>query len=201
MIVPFPLPTDNLRHRYCQNCYSEEVEDIVIDEKRLYKCNKCGKTFDRLIDIDPKLIYWVDKETKEYWHESVGVIVSNQKKQILLIERTIYPYGHTIPAGHLETGEIPEKAAIRELFEETRIKTSTLNHFIDEDIDIDPCRRGADKHRWHIYKYLLKEEKKIAADIGEGKNPKWLSLTQSLQKKLTPPVLYLLKKYGDKLLS
>lgn len=201
MKITFPLPTDNKIHRYCQKCHSEEIEKVIIDSKEMFKCNKCGGIFNRNINIDPKIKWWVDPDTKEYWHESVGVFVTNPKKELLLIERTLYPYAFTIPAGHVDTGENPKETAQRELWEETGIKTASLIHFKDMDIEYDPCIRGADKHRWLVYKYLLKEEKEIVPDISEGKNPKWLSLTESLQNKLTPPVLYLLKKFGDKLLS
>jgi len=165
----------------------------------MYECHECGGIFDRLIDIDPHIIWWVDQDTKEYWHESVGVFVTNLNKELLLIERTIYPYAITIPAGHVDSGENPKEAALRELWEETGIRAPDLIHFKDIDIDIDPCRRGADKHRWHVYKYLLEEEREITPDAGEGKNPKWLSFEEVMRNKLTPPVSYLLKKYGEEL--
>lgn len=196
----FPLPTDNKRHRYCQKCYSEKVKDVDINKKRMYKCGECGEVFDRLIDIDPKIEWWIDQNTKEYYHETAGIFVSNNKKELLLIERTLFPYAMTVPAGHVDKGEDPTKAALRELWEETGIKTKNLVHFKSMDIDNDPCRRGADIHKWHIYKYLQTQNIRIKADINEGKNPKWLSLDESLQNKLTQPVFFLLKEFGNKLL-
>jgi len=196
MKIPFPLPVDDKRHRYCQNCYSENVHDEVIEGKQLYKCDNCGNTYDRLIDVDPKLVWWVDQKTKDYWHESVGVFVTNPKKEMLFIERTIYPYGFTIPSGHLEITEDPEDAAKKELVEETGIEAQILTYYKDIKIHKDPCRRGADSHLWHVYTYLLENRLDIITNPGEGINPVWLTLNKALSKKLTPPVQYLLEKYG-----
>lgn len=201
MKINFPLPTDGKRHRYCQNCLSENVYDVDIKRKRHYQCDNCKNKYDRLIDIDPALSFWVDPQTKDYWHESVGVFVSNPAKKILFIVRTIFPYGYTVPAGHLEKGENPEKAAIRELFEETSIQTNHLDLFKVEDILDDPCRRGADSHRWHVYTYQLQKNQKITPNKEEGKKPCWLTIEEALTKKMTKPVDFLLRKYGSKLIK
>jgi 8-oxo-dGTP pyrophosphatase MutT (NUDIX family) len=200
MKIIFTLPTDNKRHRYCQNCYSENVHDEWVNGRREYKCDDCHNKYDRLIDIDPQLVWWVDRETKEFCHESVAIFVSNPRKQILIIERTIYPYAFTIPSGHLEVGEIPEEAAKRELKEESNIDAKKLELFKELDIDFDLCLKGADVHWWHVYKYFQKRDMEIIVDPEEGKNPKWMSIDEALRHKLTPPVKYLLQTYGEKLL-
>ena len=50
----------------------------------------------------------------------VGIIIQNEKKEILIGKRTgsISPY-YSIPGGHLEMGETFEEAAKKEVFEET----------------------------------------------------------------------------------
>lgn len=50
----------------------------------------------------------------------IGVIIQNQSKQILIGKRKggLAPY-YSIPGGHLELGETFEKAAIKEVSEET----------------------------------------------------------------------------------
>jgi ADP-ribose pyrophosphatase YjhB (NUDIX family) len=200
MKIPFSPPTDGKRHRYCQNCYQETVEDIKVGGKTQYKCSHCGNVHDRVIDINPSRVWWIDQKTKEYWHESVGIFVTHPHKKILLMERTIYPYGHTIPAGHLDINEVPEKAAIRELYEETGIRLDSLYLFSDEELESDKCRGGADYHRWHLFTGQIKEEQKIEIDPGEGKNPVWLTLEEALTKELTFPTKYFIDKYGEKLL-
>lgn len=198
MKINFPLPTDNRRHRYCQNCLSEKVHDVQIEGKNLYHCDHCLQTHDRLIDIDPKLVSWVDEKTQEYWHESVGVFVFDLDRKFLLIERTIYPYGLTIPSGHLESGELPRRAAERELFEETGIKTKKLVFFKQTGVP-DLCRRGADFHRWNIFTLIQSRPVKIVTNKHEGKNPVWVNYQKVLQQKLAPPVRYLILKFGNQL--
>ncbi|HUW21685.1 MAG TPA: NUDIX hydrolase [Candidatus Bathyarchaeia archaeon] len=201
MKITFPLPTDNKRHRYCQNCYSENIHDVIADKKRLYKCHSCGKTFDRLIDIDPALKWWIDQKTGEYWHESASVFVIRSDEKILFVERTIYPYGFTVPSGHIEEKETPEYAARRELFEEAGIRTHKLIFFSTEDIVGDLCRRGADCHRHHFYILTLSGKPEIKTDREEGRRHTWMNINEALRKKLTAPTRYCLKKYGNKILE
>jgi len=194
MKIPFPLPKDGKRHRYCQNCYSEKVKDIVVRGKRLYYCRACQQTHDRLIDLNPDRVWWVDKETKEYWHESVGIIVSRPDKKILLFKLIKYPYGYTIPAGHLDKGKDPKKMASQELLEETGIKSSKLNLLSEEDLK-EACRGGADYHRWHLFGFQLDKMVKISLDPEEGISPTWLTAKKALTKKLTFPTRYFLEKF------
>ena len=199
MKIKFSLPKDNKRHRYCLNCFSEEVIDIVLKGKKFYRCDSCHQIHDRLIDIDPVLKWWVDEKTGEYHHESVGIIVIRPDKKILFFERTIFPYGQTIPAGHLEANENPEKAVLRELKEETGLSLSKVNLFKEEDVSGDPCRRGADFHFWHLYLVKLNTSFTPKIQKEEGQKPIWLDLNQALKRKLTPPVRYFLEKYKNEI--
>lgn len=155
MKIMFPVPQDNRKHSYCKRCLSEKVNDVVVKGKTFYHCENCGGTYDRLIDFNPDRIWWVDPKTKEYWHESVGVFAIRDDEKILLIERTIYPYGLTMVAGHLGPNEDPIVGAIRELNEESGINTTNISLFTEEDLLKDPCRHGADCHRWHLYTYQV----------------------------------------------
>lgn len=192
MKILFPLPKDDQRHRYCQNCYSEKVKDIIVKGKRLYYCSACRQTHDRLIDLNPDRVWWVDSKSKEYWHESVGVIVSRPDKKILLFNLTKYPYGYTIPAGHLDKGKSPEKMASIELLEETGIKSSKLTLLSEENLK-ESCRGGADYHRWHLFTFQLTKKIRLSIDPGEGTNPIWLTAKDALTKDLTFPTKHFLK--------
>ena len=202
MKIVFPVPQDNKRHRHCQKCFSEKVRDVVTDGKTFYHCEDCGGTYDRLIDFNPDRIWWVDPKTKEYWHESVGGFVFRDDEKILLIERTLFPYGLTIVAGHLGPDEDPMAGAIRELYEESGIKATEVNLFTEEDLLTDPCRSGADCHRWHLYTLqVLNPYPTINTDKEEGKNPQWLTINEALAEDLTFPTRYFLNKYGNSLLK
>lgn len=199
MKINFDLPTDGKRHRYCANCFSEKINDVIINENRLYHCDNCQQELDRLIDIDPELKWWVDKKNGEYFHESVGILVINTENKILFFERTIFPYGFTIPAGHLGASEKPEEAIIRELEEETGINITKVTLFKEEEIINDRCRRGADIHFWHLFLAKLDGPVEIKTDKNEGKNPVWLDINSALNKKLTPAIEFFLNKYKDEI--
>ncbi len=62
-------------------------------------------------------------------HGGAGILIVNDKKEILLIEQFRYAYQkdlYEIPAGKLEKGEDPYTAALREMEEETGYKASKL---------------------------------------------------------------------------
>lgn len=184
--------------QYCIHCFSQKVERTYHNGLTYYYCQSCGKTTERSLVIDNNIIWWIDKKTHEYWHESVGIFVFNSENKALFFERTIYPFAFAIPAGHLDTGEIAEIAVKRELTEETGIKSNNVKLFSEEDVIGDECRRGADNHRWHLY--VTKNESTDDIKINdEGVKPVWLTLNEALEKKLVFPVRYFIEKYGEKL--
>jgi len=200
MKIMFPVPQDNKRHRHCQKCFSEKVHDVALEGKTLYHCESCGGNYDRLIDFNPDRIWWVDPKTNEYWHESVGVFVYRDDEKILLIERTIYPYGLTLVSGHLGPDEDPMAGAIRELSEESGINANKVNLFTEETLLNDSCRGGADCHRWHLYTFqVLNPYPTIKTDEEEGKNPQWLTINDALSRNLIYTARYILEKYGNSL--
>jgi ADP-ribose pyrophosphatase len=75
---------------------------------------------DKVIFPDGRLI-----EKHHYLHydrQSVGIVVENNKNEILLIKSYRYvtnSMGWEIPAGGIEDGETPQEAAKREVLEET----------------------------------------------------------------------------------
>lgn len=200
MKINFKIPGDDKYHQFCPECYSEDISRIFKQNKTYYKCEGCKKTFPRLIIIDPKIKWWIDNSTQEYWHESVGVFIFNKNNEALFFERVIYPFSLAIPAGHLELGEKPEEAACRELFEETGLQVGSVKLFSKENVIGDKCRRGADNHKWHLYVTKIIKTSKIKLN-DEGVNPIWLSLHQALTKDLVYPVKYFIDKYGDSLFS
>jgi ADP-ribose pyrophosphatase YjhB (NUDIX family) len=190
----------NKEGQYCIECFSEKVERVHKNNLTYYHCAACGKTSERSLVIDNKIVWRIDKNTREYWHESVGIFVFNKDNKALFFERTIYPFAFAIPAGHLDIDENAEVAAKRELKEETGIKINTIKLFSEEDVIGDQCRRGADNHKWHLYTTQIKNISEIKIN-DEGARPIWLSLEEALQKELVYPVRYFIEKYGDKLLA
>ena len=99
---------------------------------------------------------WEFRADGELRHFSVGAILWRQlddepERRYCLFRRRTHPIGYyTIPAGHLEMGEDPQAAALREAYEETQLSVVSVELFGEEEIK-EECRRGADYHFWYVY--------------------------------------------------
>lgn len=179
---------DILRVKYgefCPNCYSDKIKH----RENSFFCPQCKKTSSRLLIIDGKLNYWVDEEGN-YWHESVGVVIQNKKEEILLIKLDKFPFGYSIPAGHVNKGENPKIAAKREVLEEVGLNLDNLALVKNENLTNDSCRRGADHHRWHLYKANIGDE---TVEVNEESSSYvWIKLAEALKLRLTSPARHFL---------
>lgn len=198
MIIDFPI-AQNEYQEYCINCHAKNPTKVVVDAKTFYFCQNCGQRNPRLIVIDPKIVWEIDQQTKEYWHESVGIFIYNKSNEVLFFQRTKFPFLLTIPAGHLDVGENPEQAVLREVQEETGIQLPAAQLFTEEYLQGDQCRRGADTHKWHLFLAPIVDVTNIHISSDEGTEPVWLSFEQAQQKDLTFPVKYFMDKFGKKL--
>jgi ADP-ribose pyrophosphatase YjhB (NUDIX family) len=97
---------------------------------------------------------WEFRDDGELGHFSVGAILwrqGNKEREYCLFRRRAHPIGYyTIPAGHLEMGEDTQTAALREVYEETRLATLSVELLYQGEIQ-DECRRGSDYHFWYLY--------------------------------------------------
>lgn len=199
MKINFPIPLDNQKHLYCINCHAEKITQIIENGITKFKCSSCKTVQERRIEFYPKLVYWIDEDTKELWHESVGAFIFNSLDQILLFERTIFPYFYTVPAGHLERGESPDMAIMREISEEVGLNPSRVELFDTSNIWGNQCSRGADIHKWNLFVAKIPNEVLVIVNE-EGNKPVWLSLDEALQKdNLDIPVRYFIQKHGEQL--
>jgi 8-oxo-dGTP diphosphatase len=72
---------------------------------------------------------------------TTDIIIYNNKKEILLTRRGIYPFrGYwVLPGGHVDSGELVKKTAVREVKEETGLKVKLVNSLgIYDDPEGDP---------------------------------------------------------------
>ena len=95
------MPSD---HSYCHRCGSAMNERDIAGTMRP-SCDSCGA----VVFFDPKL--------------AVVVVVSREDK-ILMVKRDIEPMmgRWSFPSGYVDRGEVVEKAAVREVREETNVE-------------------------------------------------------------------------------
>ncbi|NUK05991.1 NUDIX hydrolase [Streptomyces lunaelactis] len=206
MKIDFLPLRDDTCGEYCLYCHAETVEWIVADGRKRCTCGSCGREAERAVVVDPRICWWTDSDG-EYWHESAGVFVRDPGGRFLFFQRTAFPYRLTVPAGHVERGEDPKRAAARELWEEVGIRDAhgELRLVVDEHLNGDMCRRGSDAHRWHAY-LLDVDDHRAAGAQGEltvneeGEAPLWLTLDQALSSQPTFAVGHIIDRYSSRLL-
>jgi len=231
---------DGQRHDYCINtaCHAPEPEKLsrgdclnaschvrrTGEEGIHFHCHACGQCNERRVVLDPHMV-WRCADDCELWHESSGVFVRNPDGRFLFFWRSIYPAGSlTVPSGHVDRGETPLQAAIRELGEEIIAGLPVLSPedflpIATEDIIGDSCRRGSDAHRWHAFQVVLSSPirpEKVKVN-GEGKHAvlltlevaqavtladsktvdvEALTLEEAQQKALSYPVRYVIERHA-----
>jgi len=181
-----PLGTSS----YCPICHG------CLGNKRIKiqkgdNCTLCDESIVRVLVWDDEIKQYFD-ESDTLIHESVGIFLINNKKELLLFSLAKFPYGHTVPAGHIDSGEQPKEAAVRELQEELGIQTDSLIHLNSCRIEKDSCSRGSDVHIWDAYMLQYDNQKITLND--EGVEYGWFDLVD-VPGDLTTPVRMLL---GDK---
>lgn len=185
-IVKINFPIDrNTYGEYCPVCHRKDVTFSNRQEaqEKVFICSGCGESSPRLIIIDPNIKWWLG-EDGTYYHESVGILLFDSSEKILFYRLTKFPYGLTIPAGHVDVAETPAAAVIRETSEEVGLTIDSPDVCVSTDIDGDSCRRGSDNHRWTLYAIRIDDSAKssLRIDNHEGDQPVWLGLNDVLEK-------------------
>ncbi len=96
----------------------------IISSKQVYDCGLFRVTEDRA--VDPKTGFQIQRSVVRHAGSAV-VMAVDAKKRILLVRQYRLPAGRylwELPAGRLDPGETPLKAARRELAEETGVRAS-----------------------------------------------------------------------------
>lgn len=192
--LPFPPPEPGERRTLCLACFSARVQEVDDAGRPAWRCPDCGTLSPRRLLFDPKVRWWVDPDG-EYWHETAGVVVVDPAGACLLFERRLFPYQVTVPAGHVDAGEDPAAAAVRELAEEVGLHLPTVEQVAVADIRGDSCRRGSDAHRWHLYRAQVAARPRARLNE-EGLRTLWVSAEDAARYELTVPVRRFLQRFG-----
>jgi ADP-ribose pyrophosphatase YjhB (NUDIX family) len=134
-------------------------------------------------------------------HLSVGAIIMNDKNEILMIDRLKKPFGWACPAGHLDEGEDPETAVIREVQEETGLTVDFVHDIgltLQEVLSMpqETCSRGVDLHLWTVYQ--VQAYGNLIFKDDEVKEIKWVPMVDVHKLKLEPAWEYILNKFIDR---
>ncbi|MGB9847631.1 MAG: NUDIX hydrolase [Minisyncoccia bacterium] len=128
-------------------------------------------------------------DTPKCSKKSIGVILEKRGK-FLLIDRKKFPFYWAGVAGHIEKGESPKEAAVKEVKEEVGLNVIKLKPLIiNRRFYKNPCRRGSKWHFWWVYKADYRGE--IRNRREEVKRSRWFSkkeLEAMIKKRKVEPV-------------
>lgn len=142
----------------------------------------------------PKLVKSSDGRDMHY---SVGALVERAGKY-LLIDRTTPPLGFAGPAGHVDEGETPEQALLREVQEEVGLKIEKYEKLAEEELGWNWCSKGIGVHYWYLFACDVSGE--VRRSYAETKSADWYTIEQirkfKFEKKLEPVWEYWFEKLG-----
>ena len=113
---------------------------------------------------------------------SAGGLVYRQEDDGYYFVLILDAYGKwTFPKGHVDQGEVEEKAAIREIGEETGLKKLSSHGYLGET-EVKVHKPNEKPYRKLIKYYLIEAKDKniIVPDVSELKDVKWFSLQEAL---------------------
>jgi len=114
-------------------------------------------------------------------HYSVGAVIERDfgdLKKYLLVDRLKMPLGFAGPAGHIDEGETPMEALVREVYEETNTRVWGAGLIYDDDVE-NVCSRGFRVHYWYLY--YCKVEGEAVHNPEEAKSIGWYSIDEIRQ--------------------
>lgn len=112
-------------------------------------------------------------------HRSVGVLITNSRNELLLIERARPPLFWAPPAGHVDDHGDVLAAALAEVYEEVGLLLNSegLSRVIDNKRMINnQCRRSNDGwHDWTVFSSSVDRTQTVFASPAEVKQTLWVS--------------------------
>jgi 8-oxo-dGTP pyrophosphatase MutT (NUDIX family) len=128
-----------------------------------------------------KLMTWGTERSDMNGHVVAnGLVLDETLSKVLVIDHIVL--GKVLTAGgHIEAGEDPKDAAIREVFEETGIRAELLSEIpIDIDVHTIPAnpKKNEGEHQHCCLSFLMRAlpNQKINHQIEEVHSAKWMDL-------------------------
>ncbi len=124
-------------------------------------------------------------------HCGVGAVIEKNNKY-LLIDRAITPFGFGCICGHINEGENPEKALIREIKEELGLNVSNYKLVLERELKNRGCSIGRIPHYCYIFECEVNGE--ININQKEVKSAGWYSKEEIKKLNLEPLWKFYFKK-------
>lgn len=123
-------------------------------------------------------------------HYVVGALIEHDGKY-LLVDRMFRPLGFACVAGHIDEGETPEQALVREVKEESDCTVTSHKLLKEEELEWNICRHGH-AHYWYIFECTVTG--KIKRNKEEEKSIAWYTPEEIKKLPLEPAWEYFFKK-------
>ena len=126
-------------------------------------------------------------------HYGVGAVIEREGRYFL-IDRAVEPFGYGCVSGHINKGETPEEALIREVKEEAGLEVTDYELIFEREINNRRCSAGKVSHYCYIFKCKVRGE--ININPAEVKSAGWNTRKEIREKKskLEPVWKFFFKK-------
>ena len=125
----------------------------------------------------------IDRKGAAEFHFSVGAVIEREGKY-LLIDRKNPPLGYASVAGHVDEGEEPEEALLREVKEESGFDVVSAELLFETFMPQNRCVYTIDAHQWYVYKVEIQGT--IIHNIAEAKSIGWYTKEEISKLPLEP---------------
>ena len=171
---------------YCLRCAASSPREEIVAGAPRYLCDSCGAREPRALILD--LQTRTDETPRGLKHWTVGALIERDGAFLLMHKRG-WPHLWDVIAGHLEVGEEPEAAVLREVTEETGLLLRDPHLVFRGEIFPDPCRKGVNVHEWYLYRGGADGE--LRPDAREVAEIRWVTREELYGLPLVRPAYFM----------
>lgn len=117
-------------------------------------------------------------------HYSVGAIIQDRSGEIFMMDRKFEPYGYACMAGHIDVGEEPLAALMREGREELSTELQEVTFLREQEVLWNRCYK-APSHYWYLYRASV-DRSQVRINPEEAHRGGWFSPEQLRTLPLEP---------------